>query len=103
MKTISTEELQETAIIMTKACVRNTVLEDIHTQGKLDDGDMKVFMKEVCNKIYTALHYLVGDCAPEESEAFWTLLKIFASDSGYDKPEFDHEFSEVMKRYKERT
>ena len=100
---LSTEELQETAIIMTKACVRNTALEDIHTQGKFDDGDMKVFIKEVCNKIYTALHYLVGDCPAEESEAFWNLLKIFASDSTYDRPEFDREFSEVMNRYKERA
>ena len=64
---------------------------------------MKIFIKEVCNKIYTALHYLMGDCSEKESAVFWTMLDLFASDSDYDKPEFDHEFSEVMKRYKERT
>ena len=37
---------------MTLNCVRNTIIENYHCQGKLSDDDMKAFNKEVVNRIY---------------------------------------------------
>jgi len=40
---------------MAANCVRNTIIEDYHSQGKLTDEEMKAFNKEVASKLYTFL------------------------------------------------
>ena len=39
-------------------CVRNTVIEDDHAGGKLDDAEMKAFNQEVANKSDRFLQFL---------------------------------------------
>jgi hypothetical protein len=45
-------DLKRLAMLMAVNCVRNTVVDDYHAQGKLDDSEMKAFNQEVANKIY---------------------------------------------------
>lgn len=45
-------------MLMAVVCVRNTVIEDYHTAGKLTDPEMMAFNKEVTNRIYTVLQML---------------------------------------------
>jgi hypothetical protein len=51
-------EAKTLALIMAVNCVRNTVIEDYHSEGKLTDQEMKAFNKEVADKLYTFLEYL---------------------------------------------
>jgi hypothetical protein len=60
----STEDasFKKLALIMTVTCVRNTCIEDFHARPKgLSDADMRLFNQQVASKIYTFLHYLLGD------------------------------------------
>ena len=83
-------ELKVIALAMTLNCVRNTVIENYHCQGKLTDADMKAFNKEVANRIYTFL-----DCwlnrAGQERDLF--LGKMAAASESFtakwDEPEID--------------
>ena len=56
-------ETKMIAKAMTINCVRNTIIEQYHQQGKLSDADMKAFNKVVVNRIYTFL-----DCILNRSE-----------------------------------
>ena|ERR1022692_197843 len=50
-----TEHLRSLALTMAVACVRNTVIENYHADGKISDAEMKAFNKEVVNRLYTVL------------------------------------------------
>ena len=45
--------LKRLALLMAVNCVRNTVIEDYHAAGKLDDPEMKAFYQEVANETST--------------------------------------------------
>ena len=83
------EELKRLAVQLTYHCVRNTVIEDYHADGKLSQADMKALNKEVVNKLYTALGYLFGDNSrsPEREHlmAYWDTT--FPDE--WDEPETD--------------
>ena len=61
--------LKRLALLMAVSCVRNTIIEDYHAQGKLDDAEMMAFNKEVANKIYTFLTFLFAKPV-EDQDAF---------------------------------
>jgi hypothetical protein len=91
--------LQDVALGITHLCVRNTVIEQYHADGKLTDAEMKEFNKEVANKLYTAL-LLLTSRDPEESEATFSL---FASHRPYnwDPPEIDQGIRKAVVRTKQ--
>ena len=88
---------------MTINCVRNTILERYHLQGKLSDADMKAFNKEVVNRIYTFLDCLHNRSATER-DLF--LTKMVAATEAFtakwDEPEFDGNLWQGAKTLKER-
>ncbi len=43
--------LKDIALIMSVNCVRNTIIENYHAEGKRSDDEMKAFNKEVANKL----------------------------------------------------
>jgi len=54
--------LKKLALLMTVTCVRNTCIEDFHARPHgLSDTDMRMFNQQVASKIYTFLHYLLGE------------------------------------------
>ena len=55
MEEICTTNNQDLALRMALHCVRNTVIENYHTQGKISDEEMKAFNIEVANNIFTYL------------------------------------------------
>jgi hypothetical protein len=58
MANMNQTDLKRLALLIAVNCVRNTVIEDYHSDGKLSDAEMKAFNQEVANKVYTFLHYL---------------------------------------------
>ena len=60
----STEDasFKKLALLMTATCVRNTCIEDFHARAQgLSDADIRLFNQQVASKIYTFLHYLLGE------------------------------------------
>jgi len=96
-------ETKMLAKAMTINCVRNTIIESYHQQGKLSDDDMKAFNKVVVNRIYTFL-----DCIHNRSERERNLFlgKMVATSERFtakwDEPEFDKNLWQGAKTLKER-
>ena len=87
--------LKRLALLMAVNCVRNTVIEDYHAAGKLDDAEMKAFNQEVANKIYTFLQFLFLK-PDEDREAFMSAMGVMYR-LNCDRPKVDREFVETVK------
>lgn len=83
-------DLKRLARLMVVNCVRNTVIEDYHADGKLSDAEMKALNQEVANTIYTFLRYLFSD-SPEDQEAFLNAMGMMYP-SNWDQPKLDADF-----------
>ena len=82
--------LKRLALLMAVNCVRNTVIENYHAAGKLDDSEMKAFQQEVSNKIYTFLHFLFLKPG-EDRDAFPSAMGMMYP-SNWDQPKIDRDF-----------
>jgi hypothetical protein len=92
--TIEPSTLKRLALLMAVNCVRNTVIENYHAAGKLDDSEMKAFNQEVTNKIYTFLQFLF--VKPEaDREAFMSAMGMMYP-SNWDQ-KADRDFLETVK------
>ncbi len=87
--------LKRLALIMAVNCVRNTIIEDYHARGSLSQEDMKAFNKEVANKLYTFLRFLLKG-SPEEREALLKVASLFYP-SEWDQPVMDTEIKGAIK------
>ena len=80
-------------------CVRNTVIENYHSDGKLSDAEMKALNQEVVNKIYTFLHYLFS--GPEDDQAAFLAAMGVMYPSEWDEPKLDADFTDAVNLIKE--
>jgi hypothetical protein len=80
------------APILALHCVRNTVIEDYHAQGKISDPEMMDLNKEVVNKLYSVLQILLN---PRYS-GYREELYLY-SPHHWDKPKFDADFLRAMR------
>ena len=87
--------LKRLALLMAVNCVRNTVIENYHAAGKLDDSEMKAFNQEVANKIYTFLQFLLVK-PDEDRDAFLGAMGLMYP-SNWDQPKVDRSFAEGVK------
>jgi hypothetical protein len=89
--------VKKLALAMALHCVRNTVIEDYHTAGKLTDEEMAIFNKEVANKIYSIMYLLYN---PKYTPLITQLFspKIFYTPSNWDSPEFDEDFLKIINK-----
>jgi hypothetical protein len=91
-------DLKRLALLMAVNCVRNTVIENYHSEGKLSDPEMKAFNQEVANKIYTFLHYLL-DVPQDDREAFLVAVGIMYP-TNWDDPKLDPDIVEAVNGFK---
>lgn len=71
------DSFKKLALIMAVACVRNTCIEEFHARPQpqfLSDADMKRFNREVADKLYTFLHYLLR-ADPAERARFMAIME----------------------------
>jgi hypothetical protein len=87
--------LKRLALLMAVNCVRNTVIEDFHAAGKIDDSEMKVFNQEVADKLYTFLHYMFVK-SDEDRDIFLRAMGPMYP-KNWDKPKIDRDFVEAVK------
>jgi hypothetical protein len=88
-------EIKQIALLMAANCVRNTVIEDYHARGSLSQSDMKVFNKEVSNKLYTFLRFFFKGSA-REREALLEVTGLFYP-SDWDQPVLDESINKSVK------
>jgi hypothetical protein len=95
---MSASDLKRLALIMAVNCVRNTVIEDYHAQGKLDDTEMTTFNREVANKIYTFLTYVFNKSDEDNAAFLGAASMMYPTD--WDQPKIDRGLSQAAKLYK---
>jgi hypothetical protein len=93
-------DLKDLALLMAVNCVRNTIIEDYHARGKLTDAEMMAFNKDVANKIYTFLTFLLAKPA-EDREAFLSAMS-WMYPKNWDPPRIDRGFADTVKRIKKK-
>ena len=91
-------DLKRLALLMAVNCVRNTVIEEYHSAGKLSNAAMKAFNQEVANKIYTFLHYLFN-ASQEDREVFLSAMGMMYP-SRWDKPRLDADLVKALNFFK---
>jgi hypothetical protein len=97
---ISDDPLRGIALIMSVTCVRNTIIEKYHADGKLDDNDMEAFNRQVADRIYTFLHYLLST-ARDASDLIEALRHYMPTD--WDVPQRDAYIDKAVEAYRART
>jgi hypothetical protein len=90
--------LKHLALMMAVNCVRNTVIEDYHADGKLDQSEMKAFNQEVANKLYTFLMFLMERPSAERDVFLAAAALFFPHD--WDEPELDRDLLAGIESYK---
>ncbi len=86
----STEEasFKKLALLMTVTCVRNTCIEDFHARPQgLSDADMRLFNQQVTNKVYTFLHYLLGEDPAKREKLLAGVEHLLPTN--WDEPSLD--------------
>ena len=97
---LSDDPLRGIALIMSVTCVRNTVIERYHADGKLDDADMEAFNRQVADRIYTFLSYLLAH-PREASDLIEALRHSLPTD--WDQPQRDAFIDKAVEAYRART
>jgi hypothetical protein len=93
-------EVKRLALLMAVNCVRNTVIEDYHAQGKLSNAEMMAFNREVANKIYTFLTYMISRPMEDWDDFLGAMSWMYPHK--WDQPKFDPDFTAVMKTISKR-
>ena len=97
-----TVETKMIAKAMTINCVRNTILERYHQQGKLSDADMKALNKVVVNRIYTFLDCIHNRSQRERDLFLGKMVRISEGfTGGWDELEFDGDIWQGVKAHLE--
>lgn len=91
--------LQDMALIMAVTCVRKTIIEDYHADGKISDPEMAAFNKQVANKLFTFLTHLFG--RSDDSQDFLEMLSAFYP-ADWDKPKLDENTVRALELYREQ-
>ena len=85
-------------------CVRNTVIENYHTAGKISDAEMKIFNIEVVNKIYTFLQITQNPKYSKERDLIFKDIgntpALFYLPYGWNKPVLHKGFIKALKNMK---
>jgi len=92
---MSDSSLKRLTLIMAANCVRNTVIENYHARGSLSQEDMKVFNKQVADKLYTFLRFLFNGSV-DEREALMKATDLLYP-RNWDQPVVDADIKKAVK------
>ena len=81
------DDLKRLALIVAVICVRNTIIEDYHSQGKLSDKEMMAFNKVVANKLFTFLYFMFDSPSAERKEFYRMTERMYPHN--WDTPKLD--------------
>ncbi len=95
----SDDPLRGIALIMSVTCVRNTIIEKYHADGKLDDHEMEAFNRQVADRIYTFLTYLMAH--PREASDLIDALRHYFP-TNWDPPQRDASIDRAVEAFRAR-
>lgn len=82
--------IQDMALRIALHCVRNTIIEDYHAQGKISDQEMKAFNIEVVNNIFTFFELMSNSKFQKERDfVFGKESRWFYKPTNWNAPELD--------------
>lgn len=97
---LTDDPMRGIALIMSVTCVRNTIIEKYHADGKLDDSDMEAFNRQVADRIYTFLTYLLNN--PQEASDLVESLRHYLP-TDWDPPQRDAFIDKAVEAYRTRS
>lgn len=85
MEILNKKEQEYWIKFLVHECVRNnTILEDLHCQGKITDEEMKIFMKGICNNVSAFIKIWNG----YNDNPILPLPKNAVDNFNWDKPNY---------------
>ena len=90
------DTVKKLALIITANCTRQSVMEESCRQGKITQEALSQFNKQMSDKIYTFLSYLLHKPADEYSVMIEELSKNYPTT--WPMPELDQTFTQVVKK-----
>lgn len=88
------QTVKKLALIIAANCTRETELEESLKQGQLSPEQLSNFNRQMSNKLYTFLTYLLNKPADEYSVMMEALAQHFPDD--WSAPELDQGFLHVV-------
>lgn len=92
---MSERHIKIIALFMASSCVRNTVIEEYHGNGKITDPEMAAFNKQVVNKLYTWLHIAFNGTPGEQSALMKSASMYYPRN--WDEPVIDDDITKAVK------
>ena len=84
------ENIKKLALIISANCVRQSAIEDCKKNGQINDAQFSQINKELSDRIYTFLTYLLNKPAQEYSVMMEAMAKNYPDD--WAMPEITQEF-----------
>ena len=79
--------LQKLALIITASCLKDSVIEQCHQQQKFSESEWSALNKQLSDRMYTFLTYLITKPTHEYVAMMETLVKNFPTT--WDAPTID--------------
>src|ERR1700742_4834008 len=83
-----------------RTCRAMAISVDYHAQGKQSDAEMMAFNREVANKIYTFLTYMIAKPMEDWDDFLGAMSWMYPKN--WDQPTIDPDFAAVMKTIKKK-
>lgn len=90
------QSLKNLALMLAVHCVRNTIIEDYHTKGKITDPEMMAFNKEVVDNMYTFLQVIHNPIYHVEKEVLSRNNRVFYMPVGWDVPKLNQSILKAL-------
>lgn len=84
------ENIKKLALIISANCVRESTIEDCKIKGQINDAQFTQINKELSDRIYTFLTYLLNKPAQEYSVMMEAMAKNYPDD--WAMPEINQKF-----------
>ena len=79
------QNIKKLALILSANCIRQSVIEECQKKGQINDQQLSQFNKEMSDRIYTFLTYLLQKPAEEYTVMMEAMAKHYPE--GWDQPE----------------
>lgn len=86
--------IQHMALLMAVNCVRKTVLDDYVSDGRLSEDELKQFITEATDKLYTFLTYLLNRSEGDKQVFLEIMNDSYPHD--WQQPEISAVFEEAV-------
>ena len=90
------QTVKKLSLIIAANCTRQSIIEESCSQGKISQDDFNSFNKQMSDKIYTFLTYLLNKPADEYSVMIEELSKNYPET--WALPELDTAFTQVVQK-----